>query len=286
MALQMRTFLLTGVDSIPSMANTTSSKGRLNLYKGIQRVLAWCNTPPAEPPVAAFSSSVQSICQGGQISFTDQSANNPTSWQWTFAGGSPNTSNLQNPTINYTTPGTWEVTLTVSNSGGTDAITQTGYIVVHPNPLPPTITNNGGVFESSYASGNQWYDTGGPIAGANGQLYTPTQNGFYYVIHTDANGCVSPASNSILLNASMDEWWFESFSVFPNPIGDFFTVSWSGGEVQVSDYRISDINGRVVLQGKVTETGILTVNSGSLASGSYVLELITDKGNIRKPLVK
>ena len=285
MALQMRTFLLTGVDSISSMANTTSSKGRLNLYKGIQRVLAWCNTPPAEPPVAAFSSSVQSVCQGGQISFTDQSANNPTSWQWTFAGGSPSSSTQQNPSVVYNQPGTYPVTLLVSNAGGNNTLTQNGLITVYPNPAAPTVTLNGGVLESSYATGNQWYDFNGAVNGQTGQQFTPSQNGVYYTIHTDANGCVSAASNMVLLNASAVEWLFDSFSLYPNPIHDFFTVSWSG-ETSMLGYRIFDIHGRLMLQGQVTETGNFTVNVSSLASGSYILELTTDKGTVNKPLVK
>jgi PKD repeat protein len=288
MARVMRTFLLTGVDSIPSMANTTASKGRLNVYKGIQRVLSWCVNgppPPPEPPVAAFISDKQSVCIGSQISFTDQSVNNPTSWQWTFAGGSPATSNQQNPNVVYNQPGTYAVTLTVTNAGGNNSLTQNGLITVYANPTPPTVTLNGGVLESSYATGNQWYDFNGMINGANGQQFTPSQNGVYYTIHTDANGCVSVASNTVLLNASSEEWLFESFNLYPNPIRDFFTVNWSG-ETSMLGYRIFDINGRLMLQGNVTETGNLTVNVSSLASGSYILELTTDKGTVNKPLVK
>jgi PKD repeat protein len=270
------------------MANTTASKGRLNVYKGIQRVLSWCLNgppPPPEPPVAAFVADKPSVCIGSQISFTDQSVNNPTSWQWTFAGGSPSTSTQQNPTVVYNQPGTYAVTLTVTNAGGNNSLTQNGLITVYPNPAPPTVTLNGGVLESSYATGNQWYDFNGTVNGANGQQFTPSQNGVYYAIHTDVNGCVSAASNTVLLNTSAEEWLFESFNLYPNPIRDFFTVSWSG-ETSMLGYRIFDINGRLMLQGKVTETGNLTVNVSSLASGSYILELTTDKGTVNKPLVK
>lgn len=287
MALQMRTFLLTGVDSIASMANTTSSKGRLNLFKGIQRIQAWCAEEPVEPPTASFSSSTNTICQGQQISFTDESTGDPSSWTWTFQGGTPGTSNAQNPTVTYNTAGTYQVSLTAANAGGSDVVTQTGFITVNANPAPPVATNNGGgVLQSSYATGNQWYSaSSGIITGATNQTFTPSENGFYYVMHTDANGCSSVSSNQVLLNASLEEWMFDEFAIFPNPIGNQFSVTWSG-EAVPSAYRIVDVNGRVVLQGNVTQQGVLTVNTETLTAGGYILELITDKGILSKALVK
>jgi PKD repeat protein len=286
MALQMRTFLLSGVDSVASMANTTSSKGRLNLYKGIQRIQAWCAEGPVAPPTASFSSSTNIICQGQQISFTDESTGNPSSWTWTFEGGTPGTSNAQNPTVTYNTAGIYQVSLTAANSGGSDVVTQTGFIIVNANPAPPVATNNGGVLQSSYATGNQWYSAStGIINGATNPIFTPSENGFYYVIHTDTNGCSSVGSNQVLLNASAEEWMFDEFVIFPNPVGNQFSVSWSG-EAVPSSYRIVDVNGRVVLQGNVTLQEVLTVNTETLTAGGYILELITDKGVLNKPLVK
>ncbi|NIO80980.1 MAG: M28 family peptidase, partial [Candidatus Aminicenantes bacterium] len=42
-------------------------------------------TPP-QPPVAEFTASSTSIYMGDSVTFTDQSANHPTSWSWTFEG--------------------------------------------------------------------------------------------------------------------------------------------------------------------------------------------------------
>ncbi len=81
-------------------------------------------------PVADFTSSVTSGQSPLNIQFTDLSTNNPSNWAWTFQGGSPASSSLQNPTVLYQTPGTYMVTLTASNSAGTDTETKTGYITV------------------------------------------------------------------------------------------------------------------------------------------------------------
>jgi len=74
-----------------------------------------------EAPVAAFSaiegsSSNQSI----SIDFTDNSSNSPSEWLWTFEGGTPSTSTEKNPIITYTSPGTFDVTLEVTNEGGSN----------------------------------------------------------------------------------------------------------------------------------------------------------------------
>lgn len=284
-ALLMREFLLTGVDSIASMANTTLSKGRLNLMKGIQRVQDGCNIAPPTPPVASFDISDNNICAGEQVTFTDQSTNTPTSWSWTFTGGSPASSIEQNPVISYNTAGTYTVILTATNAGGTDVNTQTSAITVNANPSAPIVTDNGGVFQSSYNTGNQWYGANGLIIGATSPSFTPPSNGFYYVIHTDANGCVSPASASVLLNASIEEMYFDELNVFPNPIGDAFTVSWKTS-ANVKNIRLYDAVGKLVYHTNNTANSSIIISTQQLAKGNYVLELETDMGSVKKNLVK
>lgn len=82
------------------------------------------------PPVANFAANTTSITVGQSINFTDQSTNAPTSWNWTFAGGTPASSTQQNPSVAYNTVGTYNVSLTVSNAQGNDSKTVNGYITV------------------------------------------------------------------------------------------------------------------------------------------------------------
>lgn len=82
-------------------------------------------------PVADFFTTTNMVCAGSNVIFTDATYNGiPDTWDWSFAGGSPATSNDQNPTISYANAGIYEVTLTVSNASGTDAITRNSYIHV------------------------------------------------------------------------------------------------------------------------------------------------------------
>ncbi len=90
-------------------------------------------TPPAAP-VAAFIASATNITVGNSVTFTDQSTNNPTSWSWTFEGGTPASSTAQNPTVTYNTPGTFNVTLVASNAQGSDTEAKVDYINVTEIP--------------------------------------------------------------------------------------------------------------------------------------------------------
>lgn len=96
-----------------------------------------CNNSAGGAPSAAFSADRTTICAGEAIAFTDNSTGNPTSWSWSFTGGSPSSSTTQNPSITYNTPGTYTVSLTATNANGTDTETKTAYITVRtPLSLP------------------------------------------------------------------------------------------------------------------------------------------------------
>jgi PKD repeat protein len=80
--------------------------------------------PPA--PVAAFTGTPTSGIAPLNVQFTDQSTNSPTSWLWNF--GDNSTSTAQSPSHTYATAGSYTVTLTATNSGGSDGETKTNYI--------------------------------------------------------------------------------------------------------------------------------------------------------------
>lgn len=106
-----------------------------------------CNNVVTAPPVAAFTANKQTVLRGGEVLFTDLSSNFPTSWQWTFEGGDPSSSDLQNPHVKYPNPGTFKVSLTATNSQGTSPeVSVDGYITVSEEGLCGTVTN----FKNTY----------------------------------------------------------------------------------------------------------------------------------------
>ncbi len=99
--------------------------GRINALVSLQ-----CSNP-TNPPVSKFTSDrLEENCPGVTIQFTDISIYSPDTWSWSFPGGSPSSSNLQNPVVTYANNGTYDVTLTTTNQYGSHTATEVGYIVI------------------------------------------------------------------------------------------------------------------------------------------------------------
>lgn len=87
-------------------------------------------------PTADFTANPTSGDAPLEVTFTDISTGDPTSWSWDFGDGT--TSATQNPVHTYNNNGTYTVSLTATNSYGSDTETKTGYITVGAGPQPPT----------------------------------------------------------------------------------------------------------------------------------------------------
>lgn len=104
---------------------------------------------PVSSPSADFITECSSKkgCKGSSIKFHDLSTHNPTSWSWTFPGGTPATSTEQNPSITYNTAGVHSVSLVSSNSSGDGTMeTKTSYITIYDSPTSactPGLQNSG-----------------------------------------------------------------------------------------------------------------------------------------------
>lgn len=162
--------------------------------------------------VPAFSASNTNVCPGDCISFTDNSQGNPISWFWNFSGAATGTANVQNPSsICYNNPGTYSVTLQISNSCGTFTSAQTGYITVGSGATPnitasgPTDFCEGGnvVLSTNTIGTYQWQQNGADILGANNASLSVNESGVYTV--SVSSGACAGLSNEITVN------------VFPTP---------------------------------------------------------------------
>lgn len=96
-----------------------------------------------EEPVADFTSNVTSGIAPLTVSFADQSANTPSSWSWNFGDGT--TSTDQSPVHTYTIPGTYTVSLTAENAGGSNTNTRTDYITVSNINTAPVLSPIGDI---------------------------------------------------------------------------------------------------------------------------------------------
>ncbi|MBK9386953.1 MAG: PKD domain-containing protein [Planctomycetes bacterium] len=78
---------------------------------------------------ANFSATPRSGAVPLNVSFTDTSTGNPTTWSWDLDGDSIPDSAAQNPSFSYAVPGTYTVSLTASNGCFSDTETKTSFIL-------------------------------------------------------------------------------------------------------------------------------------------------------------
>lgn len=157
-------------------------------------------------PIAAITPPAV-ICEGQCVDFLDASTGGATAWEWTFTGASVNTSTDQNPTnICYPVAGTYDVTLIVSNSSGSDTIT----IQVVVNALPvvnagPDVTINVGEVTTLVPSGPAGNYVWTPNTGLSCDVClnpnaSPLVTTEYLLTVTDANGCSGWSTVTVYVN--------------------------------------------------------------------------------------
>jgi PKD repeat protein len=132
---------------------------RNNLWQTANLIATGTYSPPGALCNADFTSNKTVVCEVGSntVFFTNTSYNGTfTSLTWTFPGGSPATSAAASPTIAYSLPGNYPVTLKVRNGSDSATITKTGYITVLPDTGSPYPFTEG--YESTTAlNGPQWF---------------------------------------------------------------------------------------------------------------------------------
>ena len=176
-------------------------------------------------PVANFTATPLTGCAPMLVTFTNTSTGNPTSFQWTL--GNSATSVLPNPTTTYTIPGTYTVTLTVSNASGTDVETKTNYITVLANPIvnftvndtascPPLnaiFTNTSNPVTPGPATYN-WSFGDGYLSPLQAPTHAYPYPGYYNVtlVVTNSGGCISSLTKPNLIH------------VYTPPVADFSAV--------------------------------------------------------------
>ncbi len=191
---------------------------------------------PTSNLVANFSADNQSGCSPLTVYFSNLSSGSPATYQWSFSGGTPATSNQQNPIIKFNQPGVYNVSLTISKNGNSVSKTESGFIVVGKAPEAN--------FSYSYVNNNtvQFFNTSANTAISTNYVWTfgdfqnsseesPTHQyltaGTFKVRLVATNNCGSNTIEKYISTLVADKEIAENekiFKVYPNPNNGSFTV--------------------------------------------------------------
>ncbi|HQQ93633.1 MAG TPA: S8 family serine peptidase [Bacteroidia bacterium] len=121
-----------GANSSYSVGNQLGA-GRIEAFQAMTCASAFLTIPP----VANFYAFPLVSCPNTPVQFYDSSLYVPLTYTWTFQGGSPAVSNSPSPSVQWLSPGTYSVTLSVTNANGSNAKTKLSYITIAgPQNLP------------------------------------------------------------------------------------------------------------------------------------------------------
>ena len=127
-------YVSVGIQGIGSLASDTK-------VISIDTIKKFTVDPPPTVPLSGSNNVITgtlpaSIIPGGTVAFIDTSVANPwqfapTGWVWNFGpSASPTGSTIRNPIVEYGTTGTYNVTLTASNSNGSTTKTKINFVKV------------------------------------------------------------------------------------------------------------------------------------------------------------
>lgn len=144
-------------------------------------------------PIAQIAADRNKInCRQEQVQFVDHSVvdRSTATFEWTFPGGTPSSSNDENPIVTYSTPGTYDVSLTVTDANGTSSQSYTAFITYEENSALPTLSEG---FETGLPPTWSVDELSGsfnwqPTTVSNGPDCTPSEVLFVNHYYIDATG--------------------------------------------------------------------------------------------------
>ncbi|NNE28524.1 MAG: PKD domain-containing protein, partial [Saprospiraceae bacterium] len=247
-------------------------------------------------PVPQFSADQEEGCLPFEVQFSDESTNAPDTWNWVFEGGTPSTSTDQNPIVTYSSPGVFQVELTVSNMSGDSSISVPAYISVIPQPIAQ--------FEFDLASGNQvnfvnnssfgtsmsWDFGDGNASTELDPSHVYDEPGQYDVTLTVTSICGSSSTVQaiqIISSNSAELPGVSRLTLFPNPSQDNFYLSFEQNGNSPLFLEMIDVLGKRVYFKPLSSSTLIQeeISLGDLSSGTYFLKLSSQKGAIFRKLV-
>lgn len=255
----------------------------------------------------SFTADTTEVCAGGEIRF--RSTNNQGSagyLHWEFEGGTPQISSEQNPTVTYTEPGTYNVSLQVANMATSKYMAVDSMITVYPAAKAEFSVSDSTVVQGqsleftsqcSNADRIEWVFAGGSPSVSSALNPTVQYNimGTFWVSLEAWNEHCNDriiVENIIEVTDSTSQGGGEGegideissrFSVYPNPTSGNLNIENSG---MPYSYTICTQTGALLLESDEHIESNSTIDVSALPAGNYNLIITTENGTKTYKFIK
>ena len=237
------------------------------------------------PPVANFTASSNTVCAGQTLTFTDNTTNGPSSWNWSIPGAMPSTSNLQHVIANFPTTGVYTISLSASNAFGASA-TQTHTIMVMPLPnlIADKDTICSGQTDTLQVTGANTYSWS--TGQTTGTIIVAPSVTYYYTVTGTLNGCSSSKQVVLVVEScvGIEEFAKHQIEMYPNPASKFITLDFKE-LVSEKKMEVFDEFGKLLFSINSSEP-LVTIPVEDFKNGIYFIKiLLADKQVISQKFI-
>ncbi|MGQ0828581.1 MAG: PKD domain-containing protein [Bacteroidota bacterium] len=232
------------------------------------------------------------VCVNTASCFIDLSTSNNgpiTSWLWLFGDATSTCCNTPNPCHYYAYPGTYIVTLIITNNNG-DKDTVDHPITVNPSPIvtcsanPDTISSSASTVLNSSASGGtpvyiySWSPNTVACNTCPNTIATPTISTCYTILITDVNGCSDTCRACVIVDNTLnirEQETINSFTFYPNPNNGIMQLNYTLKNEQKGVFVIYDLLGKKQVEYELQENTIsISINETALRNGMYFYKIV------------
>ena len=257
---------------------TSSVVATLNYTVTVTNTVTGCPNTTSTPTVVTYGTigtpsinngaSPTTFCQGGSVTLTATSIVAGYTYQWYNNG----TAIAGATAATYAASVSGSFSFTQTNGGVTSSFSNAISVTVN-TPATATATAGG---PTTFLQGSnvtltsntgtgfayQWYNSTTLISGATSASFTATTSGSFNVRITDANGCISNASNTIFVNVTP----INTPTITPNGPTTFCP----GGNVILSSNIVVGVNYQWNLNG-VAIAGATAATYQAISAGNYTV---------------
>lgn len=302
-AISGATYLWQGPAGYTSSSQNPTRNNAIQSYSGEYTLVvttAGCGTQTASalitvsPNVSATSINSNSpVCEASTLVLTSTPYSGVT-YAWTGPNGfTANTSTANRALMTTSDAGTYSITIIspgCTSYSGTRNVSVTATSTVNASVTTPLCVGNAAYFTGSGPGGTS-YSWSGPNAFAS-SVQNPSISNVQlnrtgeYTLTATVPGCAPIVRTTFLQVNSCRQGLFDenneeteivlsgAIKIYPNPF--YQTLQWASGYKENTAYRLIDVQGKVMMEGKLDANSEGSINTEMLPSGVYILHMNTD----------